>query len=212
MKTITNFINEQLITEHIVNCISKDDMRKYGNEVWNNILEPSYRYCGGIKGVKSIDDLIGDSDMWKLTRKDGRIVSVIIYSTKRGNGRKICLFGKEPTKVGSDALKKQIEDDFRFPDRKVYAGICKKPVEYMIKQGGVPLPANAACDLMNAGKPKSKWCIPVDEYWYKRPLSTGEYQYKVMFVAPKDSSIKIDNELADKLIKQADEYAKKDNI
>lgn len=211
MKELSTYINEQLIFEHIVNCTTKDEMHKYADEVWNNVLMPSYKYCGGIKGCTDVNDLIDDSDIWKLTRKNGKIVCAVIYSTKRGNGRKLCLFGNDQTHEGRVALRKQIEEDFKRPERDTYAGVSGKPVKWMIERGGIPIPAYVACELMNASKHKNL-CEPADEYWYKRPLSTGGYAYKIMFRAPKDKSITVDDELKNKLIKQAEEYDKKNDI
>jgi hypothetical protein len=68
MKLFTDYI----INEHFVNCKNEDEMRKYGNIVWD-ILQKAYEYCGGIKNVNSVDDLIeGDS---RYTQKKNRAKS-----------------------------------------------------------------------------------------------------------------------------------------
>ena len=55
MKSLTNYI--QSINEHFVNCKNEDEMHKYGDIVWS-ILKKAYEYCGGIKNVNNVEDLI----------------------------------------------------------------------------------------------------------------------------------------------------------
>lgn len=40
--------NDYLITERYVNCKNEEEMRKYGDIVWD-ILQKAYEYCGGLK-------------------------------------------------------------------------------------------------------------------------------------------------------------------
>lgn len=209
MKQIITYINNHIINEHFINCHTKNEMRKYADIVWNDILTPSYEYCNGIKGVYNIDDLINSYNMWKLSRINGKIVCAVIYSTKRGNGRKLCLFGNNQTKEGRDALRKQIDDDFKIPQRNMYGGVSGKAVKWMLERGGVPLPSKIACDIMNT---YTKKCIPINEYWYKLMLRTGGYAYKIMVVAPIDNTIDINGELKQQLINQSIEYENKNKL
>ena len=39
MKNLNTFINEQLITEHFVNCHNQEQMKQYAEDVWNKIDE-----------------------------------------------------------------------------------------------------------------------------------------------------------------------------
>ena len=77
MKNITIYIQEQLIAEHFVNCKTDEEMQKYAVVVWK-LLQKAYEYCGGIKNVDSPEQLIKDTHLWKLYRKDGDIKAVII--------------------------------------------------------------------------------------------------------------------------------------
>ena len=69
MKTIKQYISENMINEHFVNCKTDEEMRKYADIVWD-ILKKSYEYCGGIKNVDGPEDLIKDTHLWKLLRKN----------------------------------------------------------------------------------------------------------------------------------------------
>ena len=79
MKSLTNYI--QSINEHFVNCKNEDEMHKYGDIVWS-ILQKAYEYCGGIKNVNNVEDLIKDTHLWKLYRKDNEIKAVICYTDR----------------------------------------------------------------------------------------------------------------------------------
>ena len=65
-------LKEYLITEHFVNCKNEEEMKQYGDIVWK-ILQKAYEYCGGIKNVNSVDDLIKDTHLWKLYRHENKI-------------------------------------------------------------------------------------------------------------------------------------------
>lgn len=195
-----------LLMEHFVNIKSNDDMKKYGSVVWE-ILQKAYEYCGGIKNVNGIDDLISDTDFWKLYRKDGKILACIVYSGKRG-GRKLCLMGSDGSEDGRKALKGMLEDDFRLKDRNMWAGFSGKAAITALKHGGYPIPSQIACDLMNTTK---KSCVPHDEYWYKRAIKNDkgetEYHYKLMVGNPPGTeAARPPKELVDKLIQQALEF------
>ena len=72
MKNLSKYIKESLINEHFVNCKTDEEMNKYADIVWN-ILKKAYEYCGGIKNVNSGQDLIKDTHLWKLYRKNNEI-------------------------------------------------------------------------------------------------------------------------------------------
>ena len=200
MKQINEYINEALINEHFVNCKNEAEMKKYGDIVWK-ILQKAYEYCGGIKNVNTVDDLIKDTHLWKLYRKDGEIKSVICYTDRKG-GRKICLLGQDGSDEGRKMLKKMLEDDFRLKDRNSWGGFSGKAAITALKHGGIPVPAEIAVTFMG------KKCKPYDEYWYNRPIKNDkgeiENHLKVMIGnPPTDTEYEVPEELIDKLIKQA---------
>lgn len=203
MITLKDKILESLITEHFVNCKNESEMKKYGDDVWN-ILKRTYEYCGGIKNVNSIDDLIKDTNLWKLYRKDDKIKAVLCYTDRKG-GRKICLGGQDGTDEGKRMFKKMLEDDFRLKERESWAGFSGKCAITALKHGGIPVPSDVAIQFMGSK------CEPYDEYWYNRPIknSKGEVEnhLKVMIGnPPTGTEYKAAPELIDKLIKQAEKF------
>lgn len=203
MKDLTMYINEQLICEHFVNCKNQDEMKKYGDVVWD-ILTKAYEYCGGIKNVNGVDDLIKDTNLWKLYRHENKIKAVICYTDRKG-GRKLCLLGQDGSDEGRRMLKKMMEDDFKLKDRQSWVGVSGKAAITALKHGGIPVPANIAVQFMG---PK---CKPYDEYWYNRPIknSNGEMENHLKIMVgnpPGHEPIEAPSELIDKLIKQAAEF------
>jgi hypothetical protein len=203
MKTFTEYISEQLINEHFVNCKNDEEMRKYGKVVWD-LLQKAYEYCGGIKNVDSVEDLIKDTHLWKLYRKDNQIKAVMCYTDRKG-GRKICLLGQDGTPEGRAMAKKMMEDDFKLKDRQSWVGVSGKAAITALKHGGIPVPAEIAVQYMG------KKCVPYDEYWYNRPIKNSdgkvENHLKIMVGNPPGHEpISAPQELIDKLIKQAAEF------
>ncbi len=203
MKTLKEILNESLITEHFVNCKNDNEMRKYGDIVWK-LLQKAYEYCGGIKNVDSIDDLIKDTHLWKLYRKDDEIRAVICYTDRKG-GRKLCLLGQDGSDDGRKMLKKMLEDDFKLKDRGSWGGFSGKAAITALKHGGIPVPAEVAVSIMG------KKCKPYDEYWYNRPIKNAEGKIenhlKLMVGNPPGKpEYEVPQELIDKLIKQASEF------
>ena len=203
MRQLKSVIKESLITEHFVNCKNEYEMKQYGDIVWK-ILQKAYEYCGGIKNVNSVDDLIKDTHLWKLYRKDNKIRAVICYTDRKG-GRKLCLLGQDGTDEGRSMLKKMLEDDFKLKDRQSWGGFSGKAAVTALKHGGIPVPAEVAVKFMGSK------CKPYDEYWYNRPIKNDkgeiENHMKIMVGNPPGyDSVEAPKELIDKLIKQALEF------
>lgn len=193
----------KLITESFINCKNKAEMQRYGDIVWD-ILQKSYAYCGGIKNVNSVQDLINDTNLWKLYRKDGQIKAVICYTDRKG-GRKFCLMGQDGSEEGRKMVKKMLEDDFRLEERESWGGFSGRAAITALKHGGVPVPSRIAVKFMG------KKCQPYDEYWYNRPIvnDRGEVEnhLKIMIGNPPGNSRQdVPKELIDKLIAQALEF------
>lgn len=173
MKSIKSFL-ESLILEHIVNCHTKTDMEKYKDQVWD-ILYKSYKYCGGIAGVNSIDDIIDDSTLWKLTRRGDTITSIIVYSNKRG-GRKICCLGQNGTEQGKLDLKKMMNEDGLYPDRESWGEFSGAAACTALNQGMMPIPASIAETIMYG---KKFLDTKADGFFYTREIG-GKPHTKIM--------------------------------
>lgn len=84
------------IDESIKNIDVKNNPKmvdKFKDDVWE-ILQDAYEPIGGIEGCNSIEELIRDSDLWKVRTVDHDVVAVTVYTKKRG-GRKIQYLGGE---------------------------------------------------------------------------------------------------------------------
>ena len=175
MKSLLSYINEQLITEHFVNCKTKDEMEKYIDIVWD-MLQKAYESIGGLAGMDSKQQLIDETDFWKMVRRNGEILCVKCYTFKRG-GRKSCYCATNGTKEGKDELYKMISDDIRLKDRNAWAE-CSGKIEhiYVDKLGATPIPAEIAKMIMHDKKFLE---IKPDGYHYVR-LIGGEPHEKIM--------------------------------
>lgn len=203
MKTINEYINEQLITEHFVNCLNKEDMKPYADEVWK-MLQKTYEYCGGMAGMDSVDQLIDETTMWKLVRKNNKIVAGIFYSDKRG-GRKACYACNDGTELGIQSLKKIMIEDNLLPDRQAWGEYSGKAVSTMFNQGAMPVPASIAKEIM---KDKEFLEIKSDGYYYTRKIG-GHPHTKLMMGNPK-GKIDVPEEVRQKLKELARKYDAED--
>ena len=174
MKNINQYIKENLITEHFITLTKKEDMKKYGDEVWD-ILQKSYAYIGGIAGVNSIDDIINDTDMWKLVRRNGKITAMKAYKMKKG-GRKANCGGSDGTEQGKKDIMKIYQEDGMCKDRKQYGEYSGKAVSAVLKTGGIPVPASIAQTML-----EPKEVEPCDDGWFFiRKLDDGKSHHKLM--------------------------------
>ena len=203
MKSLTQYLNEALICERFLNAFSKEDMRKYADEVWD-ILQKAYAYCGGMAGMDSVDQLIDETDMWKMVRKNGKIVAVSTYSNKR-SGRKICYGGQDGSEEGKIAFKKILEEDFKLKDRQSWAEVSGPMEVTALKQGAMPIPAYIAELIM---KDKTFDSIHEDGFHYTRMIG-GEPHTKLMVGNFAGKEFTADKNLINELIKTAKELGKK---
>lgn len=134
------------LNEAFVNALNKEDMMKYADDVWK-ILQDSYKYCGGLLGMKDVNQLIEESDMWKMVRRNGKINCVVIYSFKRG-GRKLCYGGTDGTPQGKADFYKIMQEDINLKDRKAWAEVSEKMEHLYLKNGAVPIPSSIAKQIL----------------------------------------------------------------
>jgi len=194
---------KMVLNESFVNCKNKAEMYRYAKVVWN-LLQRSYAYCGGIKNVDSVDELIKDTNLWKMYRKDGQIKAVICYTDRKG-GRKLCLMGQDGSEDGRRMIKKMLEDDFNMPERESWTGFSGRAAVTALRHGGIPIPSKIALQYVG------NKCRAYDDYWYIRPLKNAngeiENHLKVMIGNPPGVERQdVPQELIDRLIKQALEF------
>lgn len=179
MKKLFEYINEQLINEHFVNVFNKNDMSKYADEIWT-LLQKSYEYCGGMAGMDSPQQLIDETTMWKLVRRNNKITAGIVYNDKRG-GRKMCYCFNDGTDEGVKDCKKIMQEDSILPERHAWGEFSGKAVSTMFNQGAMPIRADIAQEIM---KDKKFIKIQPDGYYYVREIG-GNPHTKLMMGNPR---------------------------
>ena len=175
---VKNQITENYIFEHFVNIFTKrnvKDLNIYKDEVYD-ILVKSYAPIGGLLGINSVEDLIEETDFWKLVTKGGKVVAVSCYKTSRG-GRKCVCGCTDGTPEGKEWLYKIITEDIKQKDREEWAEVSGK-MEYLYKKFGAnPIPAEVAQKIL---PDKQFLKIHDDGFHYDRMIG-GHIETKMMF-------------------------------
>jgi len=153
----------QILNERFVNIFTPEDKQKYMDELWN-LLELTYAEIGGLMGA-SKSDLISAPGVWKLVRKDGKIVSGILYRDMAG--RKIRLVLHNNTEQGKEWVKNIIKDDIAFG--RSWGEVSGALEGVMMKLGAKPVSNIRAEEIL--GKPVTE--LHQDGYHYTRSVGGG---------------------------------------
>lgn len=176
-------LKEELITEHYVNLFKGDNFDKWKDPVYK-LLCKAYAPIGGLLGVNNADQLVQDSDMWKLDTDKGKIKAAAIYTFKRG-GRKLVACGTDFTPEGKAKLYKIIQDDLAIRDG--WAEVSGKMEHIYQKQAEqldlAPVPNDIAEILMKGKRFIQK---NTDGYHYTR-LIAGQPHEKIIYAGIKFS-------------------------
>ena len=167
------------LEEHFVNLGSGDieGKREYLGDV-REIIERSYRGIGGPLNISSYEDLLNGRYFWKLARKDGRIVAVVIYKTVRG-GRKYSLLGSDGTPEGKAELFRIMQDDIAQEGRHAFGEFSGAPEHIFDKFGATPVPNDVAQKVLDdLGKTVTK--LDPDGIHYERMIH-GVPERKAMY-------------------------------
>lgn len=101
----------ELLTEHVINAISKEQKTALVDNVWD-LIHNTYKSIGrNIEGFTK-DNLVSTPGIWKLIKRSGKLVAGVLYKDK--NGRKIRLVFQDGTQEGKSELKKLLGDDIKF--------------------------------------------------------------------------------------------------
>jgi hypothetical protein len=168
---------KEIILEHFVNLIEPDEKRKYADVVWD-MLQQAYSAVGGFKSATSKEDLIQDSFLWKLSRRNGKIVSVKIY--KDQYGRKAIGMATDNSPQGKSDLAKIASEDVKL--RRFWAELSGPAEKFYVKHGALPLSSKFAEKLTR----KEILGYDVDGIHYTR-LIAGEPKLKAIYGFPEIS-------------------------
>ncbi len=105
-KLLLNTIKENILNEHYINLFPKDEAEKHKHkhEVFG-LIQKSYEKIGGIHGdgFKDPDDMVKNIHMWKLKKKNGKIVAGKMYKNSKGIRKSVAAF-TDGSNEGKSAL------------------------------------------------------------------------------------------------------------
>lgn len=155
-----------ILGETYVNLFSPEEEDKYVDEVWG-LLQTSYKSIGGIKGsgFASKEEMERKNFMWKLNKKDGKILAGIIYKNKHNTRKGVAVFTNS-TNAGKAALKKMLADDFSRSLMEVSHSLMK-----FIEKNLPSLVKKYAITSVDAQKILGKEIEIIDKYHYNRSIN-----------------------------------------
>lgn len=159
------------ITEHFVNLNTPAEKEPYKDQVWD-ILQTSYAKVGGFKSAVSVDELVNTPGLWKLSRRNGKIVAVNLY--RDAHGRKSIASGTDGSIEGKQDYFAIKNDDNTF--KRAWAEVSG-PVERMLANSGVMQIPNKFASVLTG---KEILDLDPDGVHYTR-LIQGEPHKKIMF-------------------------------
>lgn len=170
---IESVLQQSLLLERYVNVFDNTDKKKYVDDVWD-ILQSTYEPLGGFKTAASKAELIQKSWLWKLIRKNNKIVACLLY--KKEFGRKSIACGSDGTPEGKQALKTLMQQDIK---QKSSWGEFSGAAEHLIKKyGGAPIPVAQAVEILKKMGKEVQSTNP-DGYHYTRLIQGKPYE-KIM--------------------------------
>ena len=171
------------LNERFLTPISFEERNKYKDEVYH-LLYNAYKPIGGLFGIKDANDLVKQTHLWKLVRKNGKIIAAIVYQDKLGTGeRKAIGAGSDQSEEGKKALFKIMQEDMQISDRHAIAEASGKMEHLFKKMGGIPIPNTEAQKIL--GPSKKILELNSDGIHYKRAIGPDEIIVeKVLFGFP----------------------------
>lgn len=126
-----------LLNERVLNLLPKNDQEKdkHKEEVFN-LVKNAYKDQGGIhgNGFKSPEDMSKNIHMWKLHKKDGKVVAAAMYKDS-GQGRKRVAIATDGSEHGKAAASKMMSDDFKL--NRSHAEVSGKSLSFIKKHVNV---------------------------------------------------------------------------
>lgn len=161
---------QELLFERFVNLFSPEEKKKAMDEVWD-LLELTYAEIGGLMGAGK-ENLIKTPGMWKLVRKEGKIIAGILYRDKKG--RKIRLVLHNNTPAGKDWVKKIIKEDIAHG--RSWGEVSGALEKVMIKLGAKPIPNTKAEEILG----RSIKTLDKDGVHYTREIQPGDVKKQIL--------------------------------
>lgn len=167
---LKKILDEILLTERFLNLRSSDEMEQYLDTVWE-ILQNTYKDIGGFKSSTK-DSLIKETSMWKLSRRDGKIVAVVLYVNKRGT--KLVGAGTDGSPAGKKDMYMIISEDIKF--KRVWAEVSGAIEHIYLKLGATKVPNDMAAEILN----KQILSLNPDGYHYTRLIKGHPHEKMIV--------------------------------
>ena len=196
MKTVL----ECIINEHFVTCFEPTDMEKWLDLVWG-MLDAAYAYAGGVKGITK-EQLIPESDLWKLVKRGDKITAAVLYTMKRG-GRKACYMASDGTPEGKRDLTKLILEDAKMKDRDAWQEVSGRAIKAFLGNGHLPVPNTVAQEIL---KDKTFDELKPDGWFYTRKIG-GEPHTKIL--VSRSRGVEAPDEVIAEILRLGREYYKR---
>lgn len=160
-----------ILNEKFINLFS-GEFNEYIDIIWD-MLQKSYENVpSGFLAANSKEELINKSAMWKMARRNNKIVAAILYKDRMG--RKSFAVCSDGTKEGKRDLIGMFKDDIKFG--RSWTEVSGKPEKIYKSHGATPIPAEFAAEL--TGKSIEK--IDSDGFHYWRIIH-GVLKQKIMY-------------------------------
>ena len=167
---LTKLLSEALLAERYITLISKDQRKPYLPLIWD-MLQKAYANIGGFKSTDSPEGLLDETSLWKLVRKNNKIVAVSIYSDKLG--RKTIGAATDGSEEGKAALKQIWIDDIK--QNRSWAEVSGAAKHIKKKLGISAIPNKYAAEILQ----KPIISLNPDGYHYTRTIA-GEHHEKLL--------------------------------
>lgn len=166
------------LNEHYITLIAdKVEKEKYLDEV-SEIMYTSYSKIGG-RPTHDMADYLADKYMWKLVRKNNKIVAAAIYKFD-GENRKYNLAGTDGSPEGKAALYALLKEDIELLGRGAYGEVSDAIEHIMVnKLGAKRIPNKTAQYILTNKFGKQVTDLNPDGYHYTRMIN-GKPTEKIM--------------------------------
>lgn len=169
MKTYREFLNESF-----VNLKTPQERMKVADEVMD-LVAHTYKDIGGMMGSQK-ENLVNTPGLWKLVRKDGKIVAGVLYRDT-DHGRKIRLIFHDGTDQGKFWVKKIVNEDIQR-DR-AWGEVSGALEKVMMKMGAKPVSNKRAQSILGLPDGNIKK-LHSDGYHYDREVHPGTVKTQVL--------------------------------
>lgn len=188
-------LSESYLTERFINLFSDQEKEQYKDEVFAG-LQQAYAAIGGLKGsgFTNAEDMVKNIPMWKLSRKDGKIVAGVLYKDK--GGRKIVASFTD----GSVEGKKQLADILKNEFTRSYTEVSEAALGFIKKVAGADtiakfaIPRDKVKSMLKLNDDEFTTDVPegdrnikalpdLKDFFYQRKIG-GHFHTKIMLGNP----------------------------